>query len=401
MSLTKIDVNTLNTKTIRLGIHYHIPVSISDGVIYCPHYFGVWIDSLSSYFCKIVLIVHVEKDEQSGYIIQADNIDVVDLGVKKRRFIGRLLNIPKTRRNLKKSLDEIDAILFRAPSFSTIYLYPLVKNKSPSMLLVGNMYKMALMSRDSWWKRAVNSVYWWLDKQALIVIGNRMNVFSNGPYLRSEYGNISNVNVIFTSTLLSSDIVATKKLMNNNEFRLTYTGRISPEKGLEFLIQALSIVGIKSIVLTVVGEKEGDEFHRLKMLSQQLGVQDNIRFSGYISDKKIMNDILDESDIFVMPSIWDGQPRAIWEAMARGLPVIASRGIASLPLQFTHKDDIYFVDPGDFVQLADAVRELQSDHELYKKLSKASLRIAKERTVGRSADLLLEGLKKSEKFRSF
>jgi glycosyltransferase involved in cell wall biosynthesis len=103
---------------------------------------------------------------------------------------------------------------------------------------------------------------------------------------------------------------------------------------------------------------------------------------------------MDDCDVMILPSRWDSQTRALFEGMARGLPIVASRGIKSLPMMFRDREDLYFVDPDAPEQIAQAVMDICSDQALRRRLIASSFRIASEKTQERSAELLVEGLKK-------
>ncbi len=69
----------------------------------------------------------------------------------------------------------------------------------------------------------------------------------------------------------------------------------------------------------------GKYLPEMNTLASKLGIQSDINFIGYISEKEKMITLLDKADIFVLASRTEGLPRVVIEAMARGLPVIATR----------------------------------------------------------------------------
>ncbi|MCA8925679.1 MAG: glycosyltransferase [Planctomycetes bacterium] len=100
-------------------------------------------------------------------------------------------------------------------------------------------------------------------------------------------------------------------------------GRLDPQKGFDVLLRALpEVPGAK---LLIAGE--GPERRRLEELVGQLGLRDRVRLLGHRSD---VATVLAACDLFCMPSRWEGFGLALAEAMAVGLPCVASR-IDSLP----------------------------------------------------------------------
>ena len=94
-------------------------------------------------------------------------------------------------------------------------------------------------------------------------------------------------------------------------FVATFVGRLSPEKNVDLLIQSAQGLNIK---LNLIGH--GPERDRLEALAQDYGV--NCQFWGKQSQLKIKA-ILDQSDLFVLPSQYEGMPKVLIEAMAAGM----------------------------------------------------------------------------------
>ena len=94
------------------------------------------------------------------------------------------------------------------------------------------------------------------------------------------------------------------------------------EKGLEYSIEALSILKNAgyNFEYTIVGN--GSELERLKFASSQLGLEDNVNFTGYLEHKLIKK--YQNSDIYLQYSIQEGFCNALLEAQSMGLICIAS-----------------------------------------------------------------------------
>ena len=101
---------------------------------------------------------------------------------------------------------------------------------------------------------------------------------------------------------------------------LISVGELNKNKNNQVIIKALGKLKDENLhyILCGVGNKESE----LKTLAQEMGIAENIHFLGYRTDVK---ELMNASDIFVMPSSREGLSRSIMEAMASGLPCIVSR----------------------------------------------------------------------------
>jgi glycosyltransferase involved in cell wall biosynthesis len=119
------------------------------------------------------------------------------------------------------------------------------------------------------------------------------------------------------------DIANSKPLVTSDSFgkRIGFVGRLSEEKSVKTLINAIAIV-VKSypgVTLSIVGT--GPKELELKSLCNELNLNSNITFEGH---KANSFESLKNMDVFVLPSRTEGCPIVILEAMAMGLPVIAT-----------------------------------------------------------------------------
>ena len=97
-------------------------------------------------------------------------------------------------------------------------------------------------------------------------------------------------------------------------------GELIKRKNHQLVIRAIAQMENKNIHYVLAGE--GGEREQLLALSTQLGIQDRVHLLGYRTD---INELVGASDIFCLPSIHEGLPVALMEAMARGMPCAVSR----------------------------------------------------------------------------
>ncbi|MEK6645191.1 MAG: glycosyltransferase [Candidatus Firestonebacteria bacterium] len=153
-----------------------------------------------------------------------------------------------------------------------------------------------------------------------------------------------------------------------------YTGRLSGEKCLEVLMNAVPLV-LKKIDACFVFAGEGGELNTLKSLAESLGVSKNVVFIGFMS-KGDFPILYRAADLFAIPSIAELQSIVTMEAMATGLPAVAANKYA-LPELVHNGENGYLFEPGNSPELADKICKILSDKQLKEKMGKESLEIIK------------------------
>jgi glycosyltransferase involved in cell wall biosynthesis len=142
-------------------------------------------------------------------------------------------------------------------------------------------------------------------------------------------------------------------------------GRLAAQKGFGTLLEAAAYWRDMrpEPVLVIVGE--GPLEAELK--SQAARLRLDVRFAGHRDDVPAL---LAAAAVFVLPSVWEGQPLILQEALRAGAPVVATR-VGGTP-ELTGEDPAVLVAPGDAVHLADAVRAVLTDPALAARLRRAA-----------------------------
>ena len=144
-------------------------------------------------------------------------------------------------------------------------------------------------------------------------------------------------------------------------------GRLSKEKGQADLIRAFARLrdqaALPSICLVIVGD--GPELSRLEQLSRSLGVSQMIRFAGFQPN---VSHYLSIADVFALPSHSEGCPNALLEAMAAGVPVVAT-SVGGVPDIAQNEGNALVVESEDIGGMATAMSRLLTDKALGARLA--------------------------------
>ncbi len=163
---------------------------------------------------------------------------------------------------------------------------------------------------------------------------------------------------------------------------LISVGELNGNKNNQVIIRALGKLNDKNVhyVLCGVGSKESE----LKALAQKMGVVNNVHFLGYRTDIK---ELMNASDIFVMPSIREGLSRSIMEAMASGLPCVVSRIRGNVDL-VKDGESGYAIAADDVVGFTEKMGELIRDEGLRTRMTERNLRRIKDFDIKTVKDMI-------------
>ena len=156
---------------------------------------------------------------------------------------------------------------------------------------------------------------------------------------------------------------------------ITTVAVLREPKGIQFMLMALPDIlkVIPNAFYVIVGD--GGYRESLERLAKTLGIQDRVAFLGHRTDVPA---ILSASDLFVFPTLQDALPTVLFEAMAAGLPIVASE-VGGVPEILQNEQTGILIPPADPSRLVDACLRLLRDEELSDRIRISARKIVKER----------------------
>lgn len=174
-------------------------------------------------------------------------------------------------------------------------------------------------------------------------------------------------------------------------------GRLTEQKGQLVLLQAIRKVldAGEKIQCIIVGQGEHREM--LEIYASKLGVQNNVLFLGKRDD---IDRVLSVADIFCLPSYWEGMPNVVLEAMAMGLPVVAT-AVAGTTEVVVEGETGFLIPPGDSEIMAERLLHLIRDPELRVRMGAAGRQrvlnvFSIEQMVAKTTDLYEELIERKQ-----
>jgi glycosyltransferase involved in cell wall biosynthesis len=214
---------------------------------------------------------------------------------------------------------------------------------------------------------------WWLTSAAVVVSRAAVATLR----LSRRAGPLTVIhNGIARASVTTPRHVPSPHMAGPQVFLGIMVARMDGRKGHHTLVRSLHQLKETGISVRVLVVGDGIDRTNIEERAREYGLgHEDLQFLGRRSD---IEDLLSAADFFVLPSDIEGVPMAILEAMAHGLPIIASK-VGGIPEVIDDERDGLLIPPGDPPALAAAIQRLASDTMLRRSLGSAALaRVSRE-----------------------
>jgi glycosyltransferase involved in cell wall biosynthesis len=155
---------------------------------------------------------------------------------------------------------------------------------------------------------------------------------------------------------------------------VTFSGRFIPRKGINYLLEAWREVIDECSEAKLLLLGDGPLLGEMEHMASTLGIADSVIFRGHVRQ---VVDFLRGTDLFVLPSLQEGMPNSLLEAMACGLPVVATRIGGGVDI-INSGDNGILVEPGDPKGLASGILNILKDKEQARAIATRGLEVVRE-----------------------
>jgi glycosyltransferase involved in cell wall biosynthesis len=315
------------------------------------------------------------------FVIQISDISIIRNWepIKDKKYVEFVLN--------KKNIENRNRIL------SIIKLYKIIKNINPDLILSHGYYRIEFLIAPLIFKNKITicdvattsndkkrniilekmkskclhfiyNYFFTYGKLAKDYLSKNLNIYEDRIYLR---GNASHLQLISPNKQID---------FNNRKNEILFIGRLSEEKNIKTLINALLIYNLKKrskFNLTIIGtgplDKELEEYTRNKHGG------DVVRFIGHLPPDNLIT-FYENSKVFVLPSYSEPWGQVINEALHFGLPVIVSENCGCVA-DLCQKENSRIFNPNKIEQLVNIFEDLLENNFELKKMSLHSLEVIK------------------------
>jgi glycosyltransferase involved in cell wall biosynthesis len=343
--------------------------------------FTIQMDALAPYFERVMLCVPVVDDAAfRGVEITRRNIFLHPLPSYRGRM-DFLLSASSIRRGILTALKRADLALIIMPGYLGVLASILCQRRGFPIFqwVVGDWGQNVRASRHNpltrWW---VSNTWTPMLDRLMMCLARDVLTFYNGRilYNRGKPHHFTRV----SSSIREGDFYAREDISLTPPHRLLFVGRLSPEKGISYLLKATALLAAKgkTVELHIVGTGPSEE--ELSKQARALSITSLVHFHGFVPHGKALRQLYRESDVFILPSLQDQQPKVLMEAMSQNLPVVATN-VGGIPSIVQDGKNGLLVPPQQPEAISSAIDRVLSDEELYRRLVSEGLTHVRAHTV--------------------
>ncbi len=210
--------------------------------------------------------------------------------------------------------------------------------------------------------------------------------------LQRHYGVRSALAVVPDGVFLHDAVGAPPTVLHHPPV-VGYAGHLYPWKGVDVLLHALGrLPGVRALIIG--GLAAEPDLERTRRHAREIGVEDRVTFVGAVRPPQVAP-LLADVDVLVLPNTRTHvsanytSPLKLFEYMASGRPIVAS-ALPALQEVLRHEDNALLVEPGNAVEVAEAIKRLLADVSLAARLAAAAWRDVHEYRWERRAERLEE-----------
>ncbi len=356
--------------------------------------FGRQIEEISRYFKRTTLVVvyKVLDGPKPGYVIKIPDLEIVPLPyIDGTGFLGKLdflLKAPCIVYLLWTAYSSADVIHYRIPGYIGVLglLIHKLRRSKPGFVWFGTDWAERIKESGNtpirrWMAWLTDGIVnWEVHDLPTFALGKLAEKFAkNNAFLHPT-----------VSTILSVDSFhAEIKTSLASPPRILFVGRFSVEKGLPDLLEALHIADRDGLLLNLTLVGDGPEQENLSKLVQRYNLQDQVHFKGYIPAGELLWECYIQADIFILPSLSEAQGKVLIEAMAAGLPIIATR-VGGIPSIIEDGHNGLLVKPHSPQAIADTIQKLVAEPEIRQYIAFQAKKSASKYTIESQTEVLMK-----------
>ncbi|WP_081451973.1 glycosyltransferase [Porphyromonas asaccharolytica] len=352
------------------------------GSYYCPASHLLYLKQMTRLFKKVYLISSVECREQNvSHLspIELKNLTIVDLP-----YYTSMLQAQRHKTEFSTTIEQIapnvDLFYCRVPD-PFCWMPAQMTDKPVIMHFVGDTADATKHNiHFSWLKKQILLAGYSIEYRHILKSARKSTVYTNGSHLSEKLRKQGiKATPVVSSTITKEDLALEPlRPLSNKPLTIIYVGYLRYAKGIDTLIEVIRRLEERHFdyQFHIVGD--GDMYSTLQQLIDDLKLDDHIYLHGHIDNRDKLLSLLRASDLFFFPSLSEGSPRVVIEAMSQGCPVL-STPVGSLPGCFEENKEILFFPFKDAEIATSKIIEVGENLEMLTQLRDCAYRKVSER----------------------
>ena len=381
----------------RLGIMTAKKFRWHKGSYYTYGGFGRYLDAIRQSFEQTTLIVQVANAEPDvgWYRIDTEQLEIIRLPTAKS-VVGSILNLPLVLFWAWRILPRQDVVHARMPDFTGVFAAMVCRTYGvPVFCQI--IADWQVESRKTPWNKRWGlglplkiyfRLYDWCERR--ICVGQL--VFAQGESCFNKHADHCDAHLAISTAHHGCDLAAPSPRFASSERTLLTVGRLTGVKNHALVLRVLEVLNRNNpaVPWKAVFVGEGPLRDELTQLATKLQIKQNVTFAGQVAYGDPLWSYYDSADVFVLASHSEGTPKALLEAMARCVPVVAScvGGIPSL-IGRSHERGLMFED-NNIEECVSALRTLETDRERGEERVLRAREFAAKHTVEKATAAMVE-----------
>lgn len=355
---------------------------LSDDDYSIPFTHYTYLQYICHHYRKVILIAGVssQAENNDAYYSTGEfsNLKVVEIP-RYNSYLAAVRHFGTYYRAYKDVDDETDIVYCRVPDpFS--WMPKLLFHKKCIMHFVGDAID-ATKHNEAWsvGKKLLMIMGYLPDYLLTILAAKKSTVYTNGFHLSERLSKFGvKATPVVSSTIRESTLVEPSPMPSIPPIRLIYVGYIRFAKGMHCLLEVCAILKKRGVPyhFDIVGN--GEMFNYVKNYIDEENLSDDVTMHGHIDNRDKLNTLLRQSNLFFFPSLSEGSPRVVVEAMAQGLPVL-STPVGAVPFTFKDHETIRLFDFDDAEKACDVIEEYVKNSDSFVTMRDKAYSLVKEK----------------------
>lgn len=390
---------------MRLAIFPEGPMSFDGTNVLYSEGEGSYIDSLAQKVDEIVIFAYWFRpssswyEGSSHYKFTSKNVSFVELPLNETTsFLSKVVQMLKVAKVIYRNFHRFDVLYLFIPGYPSAIAF-LINHiiSKPFFVYAASDWSIEESKLIFRWSKGIGGyafglysrVNLWLERK---LITDALFTVAASPGCISRYSNWSDAVYRTVPRINRSELSMyyREDTCIRKNTTLLFVGGLYLRKGIEYLLEAVALLNSQyPLNLVIVGEGEDRVYFEKR--SCDLGICDIVSFRGHLPyGPELMNEFK-RADIFVFPSLGEGFPRVLYEAMTHGLPIVAT-DVGGVALEVLDGVRGLLVPPSDSNALAQSVMKIIENVELRRQLIANSLKHMESSFKAGDAGVQIAGL---------